>query len=355
MRLFLVGLLLLLVGPALGQTATAQQVLRAAVTEVIQPGMEAFEQEADALRAAMEALCQAPSIDALAKAKAAFGASAIAYARIEFLRIGPLMEDNRVDRLLFFPDRRGIGLRQVQAILTTQDATATELDSLRGKSVAAQGFGALDYMLSGTDSETLLDAKGAFRCAYGHAVAANVAQIASELAAGWTAPDGIAEHLMAPQPDYTDYRTETEALEALVGLLAHGVEAVRDTRINPFIANDERKARPKEAVLWRSGLTLAMIEANLNGMRQLLLQSGIARAVGEEHAGLENSVDFEFGNAARAVELVTMPVEEAVADEKQAFALSYLVIVTGSLQALIGEQLSAALGLSVGFSSLDGD
>jgi hypothetical protein len=31
------------------------------------------------------------------------------------------------------------------------------------------------------------------------------------------------------------------------------------------------------------------------------------------------------------------------------------VLVTGSLQSQIGEQLSAALGLSVGFSSLDGD
>jgi len=44
-----------------------------------------------------------------------------------------------------------------------------------------------------------------------------------------------------------------------------------------------------------------------------------------------------------------------VADPKQVQALNYLVIVTQSLQSLVGEQLSTALGLSVGFSSLDGD
>jgi uncharacterized protein len=36
-------------------------------------------------------------------------------------------------------------------------------------------------------------------------------------------------------------------------------------------------------------------------------------------------------------------------------ALKYLVIITGSLDTLLGQNLAAALGLSVGFSTLDGD
>jgi predicted lipoprotein len=100
---------------------------------------------------------------------------------------------------------------------------------------------------------------------------------------------------------------------------------------------------------------MAMIRANLEGMRRFIDQSGVARNVAEKDKGLDNSIVFEFSNANRALDLVTSPVDQAVEDPKQVQALNYLVLVTGSLQAQVGEQLSAALGLSVGFSSLDGD
>ena len=355
MRVVLLVLMMLWAGPALAQATTPQQVLDAAVNQVIRPSMANFKSRASGLESAMSALCANPSNGTLGIATQQFRRTALAYGQIEFIRIGPLMEDNRAERLLFWPDRRGIGLKQVQAIIAEADASAVEVMSLRDKSVAAQGFGALEFVLFGTGAETLLAPEGEFRCRYGLAIAANISRIAGELAMGWYQYEGVAAHLTRPQADYADYRTETEALEEIVGLVSHGVEAMRDTRINPFIAGDGKTARPKQALFWRSGLTMAMIRANVEGMRRLVGVSGVARAVAEANRGLDNSIDFEFRNAIRAVDIVTLPVEQAVADEKQAFALSYLVLVTGSLQALIGEQLSAALGLSVGFSSLDGD
>lgn len=356
MRLILALLLTMWAAPvALAQSTTTSQVLAAAVNEVIRPGMAQLRSRASGLESAMSALCAVPGEDTRAIAAQQFGLAATAYGQVEFIRIGPLVEDNRADRLLFWPDRRGIGLRQVQAIIAEADASATEVGTLQGKSVAVQGFGALEFVLFGTGSEDLLTEAGAFRCRYGQAIATNIAGIADELAMGWYRFDGVAVHLTQPRPEYADYRTETEALEALVGLVTHGVEGMRDTRVNPFIAQGEAAAKPKQALFWRSNLTLAMLRANVEGMRKLVAVSGMARAVPEAQKGLENSIDFQFGQAVRAIDLVTLPVEQAVADEKQAHALDYLVLVTGSLQAMLGEQLSAALGLSVGFSSLDGD
>ena len=355
MRVVLLVLMMLWAGPALAQATTPQQVLDTAVNQVIRPGMANFKQRASGLESAMSALCAHPSNGTMGIATQQFRQTALAYGQIEFIRIGPLMEDNRVDRLLFWPDRRGIGLRQVQAIIAEADASATEVTSLRGKSVAAQGLGALEFVLFGTGAERLLTPEGEFRCRYGLAIAGNISGIAGELATGWYQHDGVAAHLTRPQADYADYRTETEALEELVGLLSHGIEAMRDTRINPFIASEEAEARPKQALFWRAGLTMEMLRANVDGMRRLVAASGVARAVAEANKGLDNSIDFEFRNAIRALDIVTLPVEQAVADEKQGQALSYLVLITGSLQAMLGEQLSAALGLSVGFSSLDGD
>lgn len=355
MRKLLVLLLMVLVQPAWAQSPTPGKVLDAAVNQVIRPGMAEFKRSASGLESAMGALCAVPSADTLAVAHRQFEQAALAYGRIEFIRIGPLMEENRVDRLLFFPDRKGIGLRQVQAILAEKDATAASVTTLREKSVAAQGFGALEFALYGTGAEELETAEGQFRCRYGQAIAANVSTIADELAMGWYRYDGVAAHLTRPDPSYADYRTPIEALEQIVGLVSHGIEGTRDTRIKPFIANGEAAAKPKQALFWRSGLTMAMIEANLEGMRRLVDVSGVAREVEEKDKALDNSIAFEFANAQRAIDLVTLPVEQAVADGRQAHALDYLVLVTGSLQSQIGEQLSAALGLSVGFSSLDGD
>lgn len=348
-------LLMLVTAPAFAQAPTTSEVLAAAVNQVIRPSLAEFKSRASGLESAMGALCAVPSEAALGIAQQQFGMAATAYGRVEFLRVGPLMEDNRVDRLLFFPDRKGIGLRQVQAILADRDATATNVGTLRQKSVAVQGFGALEFVLFGTDFETLQTADGAFRCRFGQTVAQNIGSMADELAMGWYRYDGVASHLTRPVPENADYRTETEAMEELVGLVSHGIEAVRDTRINPFIAQGETAAKPKQALFWRSGLTMAMIAANLDGMEKLVAVSGMARALPETESGLDNSIGFEFANAKRALELITLPVEQAVADEKQVAALNYLVIVTQSLQAQIGEQLAFALGLSVGFSSLDGD
>lgn len=355
MRPLLTALLLLCASPAFAQTAVSPQVLDAAVNTVIRPAMVTFKARASDLEAAMTDLCTSPSASAMTSATATFAAAATAYGQIEFLRVGPLMEDNRADRLVFWPDRKGIALRQVQAILADDDVTATDVATLRSKSVAVQGFNALEFVLYGTDSETLASADGAFRCSFGQAIAGNINQIAGELETAWLSDDGIAAHLIDPQPAYVDYRTDIEALEALVGFVSHGIEATRDTRINPFIAKGDTPAKPKQALFWRSDLTLPMIRANIEGMRLLIEQSGVARDVTEKDKSLDGSIAFEFANAIRALDVVTLPVEQAVADTKQAHALDYLVLVTSSLQSLIGDQLSTALGLSVGFSSLDGD
>ena len=356
MRGYVLGLLLLWSAPALAQTApTVPQVMQQAVGSVIRPAMLDFKSRASGLDSALHSLCLVPAENTLAIAAQQFQQTALAYGRIEYLRLGPLMEENRVDRLLFFPDRKGIGLKQVQAILASEDPSASTLDSLKGKSVAAQGFGALEFVLFGTGFETLTSAEGAFRCAYGQAIAANIAEMASEIAEGWFTPGGIADHLLAPKAEYADYRSEREALEELVGQVSHGIEAVRDARISPFIAQGDDAAKPKLALFWRAGLTVPMIRANVDGMRRLVAVSGMARAVAAKDVALDNSIAFEFSNAERALDLITLPVEQAVADPKQVQALNYLVIVTQSLQSLMGEQLSTALGLSVGFSSLDGD
>ncbi|WDR04138.1 imelysin family protein [Devosia algicola] len=369
MRLILALILLAMAAPVMAQEGkllppnaeaakyplvTRSSVLERAVDQVIRPAFQNFKDKADALTVAVDGLCAAPSTPNLDGAKLAFADVVDAYSRVEFFKIGPLGQDNRAERIFFWPDRKGIGLRQVQQLLAEHDAAATTPEGLASKSVAVQGLGALEYALYGTGSDALNDNDGSFRCQFGLAIAKNMAGIGADLVADWMAPDGIASHLMAPREDYADYRTEIEALEELVGIMSHGMEAIRDTRLLPFIGR-EGSAKPKLAPFWRSGLTMAAVQANIEGLQKLFDQSQIADAVGPTDMGLKASTEFEFSNAFRATDLVTSPIDEAATTPKQLSALNYLVIVTQSLQTLFGEQLSAALSLSVGFSALDGD
>ncbi len=72
--------------------------------------------------------------------------------------------------MLFWPDRKGTGLKQVQAALASKDPTAADAAQLAGKSVAMQGLGALEFVLYGTGSEELATAGESYRCAYGAAI-----------------------------------------------------------------------------------------------------------------------------------------------------------------------------------------
>ena len=72
-------------------------------------------------------------------------------------------------------------------------------------------------------------------------------------------------------------------------------------------------------------------------------------------AGLPMLMRDGFSTSLDAGGKVTAPVAEALEDPAQKAALNEMVAASSTLQTLIGEDLSTALRLSVGFSSLDGD
>ncbi len=340
-----------LLGPALAQQEN--EIVRAAIEDVFRPAFADFDAATGALETDMGFLCEAPSAQRAAAARAQFRETVLSWSRAELYRLGPLLEDNRSERILFWPDRKGVALRQVQAALADQDETATSVDALTQKSVALQGLGALEFVLFGTGGEAL--ATGAdYRCRFGLAIAGALHRTAGELDAAWQAPDGIAQRLLAPSEADPEYRTVREVMEDITGLLAHGTEIIRDQRLLPFLGRDGAGPKPRSALFWRSGMTAPAITANFSGLATLFERSGIGE-LGPEDSWVSNGIAFEFANAARAGGAITGPVADALADPRQKQALDYMVIVTQSLDTLLGENLAAALGLSVGFSSLDGD
>jgi len=333
----------------------ATEIVNASVEGFIRPAYAMLAERSGALSDAVSTLCVTPSPANLAAARRSFQGATDAWSYVEVIRFGPVTEDNRLERLLFWPDRKGIGLKQVQAALASQDADAADAAKLPGKSVAMQGFGALEFVLFGTEAETLGAAGGAYRCKYGAAIATNIATISAQVAAAWQKPDGYAAQWASPGPDNRLYQTGSEAVTELLSVFVEGLEMLRDVRINGFLGDEAKSDKPKQAIYWRSDGTTRSFAANLAAMKALFDSSGLERDLGPDARWIAESIRFELGNGIAAANAANGPIAEALADPDKRGKLVYLRIVTSSLSELFGQRLAEQFGLTSGFSSLDGD
>ena len=353
MRILLAAALALVVAaPAVADEAG---VMKAAIDGYIVPGYAALRDEAAALAGEMDALCAAPSADSLAEARDGFADLVRAWARVDMVRFGPVVVENRLERVLFWPDRKSIALKQVQSALATGDETVLSVETLTGKSVALQGLTALEFVLFGTGSDDMLAASDGFRCGFGGAVARNIAGIGEALHAEWTDVDGIATHLIAPQADYADYRTPDEVMSEFLGLFSHGLERMRVQELTPILGDDPQSAKPKSALFWRSGLSVKMLAWETEGLADLFVTSGLADLLGTDGRWVEGSLGFEFANFANTADGLNRPIAEELAEQQSWDRVSYLSILTGSLEQIFGFQIATSLGIDLGFSALDGD
>lgn len=334
---------------------SAADIVRQSIDGYVRPAYATLHERSAGMSGAMRSLCAQPSAATIEAARAGFAALVEAWSRAEIIRFGPITEQNRLERILFWPDRKGIGLKQVQAALAGRDPDAANPASLAGKSVAMQGLGALEFVLYGTGAEVLADATQPYRCAYGLAVAGNVEAIAGEISAEWKKPDGFAAIWADPGTANPLYRDGTEAVTELLEVFVNGLEMVRDVRVGGFLGETAQQDRPKQALFWRSGNTAAALAANMAGMRDLFAASHLGDALPDDLGWIAQSIRFEFGNAIAAAGAVTGPIDAALADPDRRGRLSYFAVVTTSLSELFGTRLSAAFGLTAGFSSLDGD
>lgn len=345
--------------PALAQGAPrsdVEAVTDAVIGNHLIPSYERLGMEMDILGADLADLCAEPSTRALEQARASFADVVRGWSRISHIRFGPVVEDNRFERLHFWPDRRGIGLRQARALIAAGDEALLAADALVGQSVAVQGLGAVEVVLFAAGAVSLaVPPADSYRCRYGQAVVTAMQKVVTEIADGWYDPEGHARLLREPGPANPLYRDDDEVLAEYVGTLAHGFEEIRDRKLLPILGVNAANARPKLGMFWRSGLTLDALEAEFAGLASFLEVSGLGLGLPDDDKWMAGSAMFEFRNAARTFGELPDDPTIALTDKEARGKTTYLVILTRSLQRLIGENIAGALGLTVGFSALDGD
>jgi uncharacterized protein len=364
-------LLLAVIGisPALGQSeegASAakpsvdfQPAVVKALDTVIVPDYEALATRADEEVQAFEVLCEGADTDHLTAARNSFRDLVAAWSRVEMYRFGPVRDENRYERLFFWPDPRGRGLKQVQAILAGEDPDATDITMLRDKSVAVQGLFALEYVLFGAGSDALGGGSaGTYRCRYGQAVAGAIAETARQVSDEWASETGYPAVMRDAGTGNPVYRSHGEVVQELLKSARDQLQLDQQLKLAASIGKTPDEAKPKLAPFWQSNLTIPSIRANLDAVGALMGPDGIGAILPGDTNWQSGSLAFALKNADKAlgtVEDTGEPWETLVTEPENRKLLTYSLIPLGDAVELMEHGYPDAFGLVAGFNSLDGD
>lgn len=311
--------------------ASPDEVYTAIVADVIRPGFSALDAKTSAHAKDWEAMCAVGNDSTHSSVIASFHDMADAWAGVEMFRLGPASKDFRRDRFYLWPERKNAVSRAMTAALETPAETMTDT-WVPQQSAAIQGLPVLERLLFDDGKPKDTPKTGSAECRLGLAVARNAAKIAHDFAAEWTARTGA--------PTAAD-RT------ALATDIVSGVGLIREEKFEAVIGKKEEMAKPRAAEFWRSGRSLRNLAINMETYEKLA--SIVDKALPESGT---------MTSAATATRQAIAGMHEPFADYAKGKARSdanFLLAALDSLGDSATSEVSAALGVTVGFNSSDGD
>jgi predicted lipoprotein len=352
MRAFL-GLILLLfcLGPA-----QARSIGEKAVENHIRPAYERLAGAMEKLRQATRAFCVDGAKDRPALGRA-FKDALLAWGGVEHLRFGPILKDNRYERFAFWPDPKGLGLKQIGAVIRSQDNSVLSEEELAAKSVALQGLTAFEVLFWGADAEKDANTPGrkALVCPYAQTIAGNLVTMSASLRDEWAASDGFAANLTAPGPEKL-YHDEKEVIVEIFKAFRTGLQQTRNLKLNRVLMGNTAEAQPRRAAFWRSGNAIAVIAANVTALRDIFDKGGLHELVREMGEGTERSTDDQFHLIDETLAaLANKPIAEVTAGKNSWEKLNSVVFGLINIQKTGGDAITEAAQLPLSFNALDGD
>ncbi len=306
------------------------------------------------LKTAIKSHCTNPSAADFTHVKDAFTSLVKRWSRIEIIRFGPVRKDNRFERIMYWPDVKSRVSKGVSRLL--EDDTA-DFTSLTTKSVVVQGLPALEYFIYSGIRAKIEDGNPRL-CLFASAIAENLHTMSKSILKEWQAEDDFGRWFRSPSESNGLYRHETEVLAEILKSISEHVQIMTDIKIKSSLGQGFTKSKPKRAPFWRSDMTRESLSANIDVVVDLFHSSKIVSLLDPNEQGIENTLRFETQQITSVLDKIKTGDKNWVQalSQKQTYgALSYIRNPIGGVQSIFAEQLPEALGLNLGFNSLDGD
>lgn len=329
------------------------------LVEYVQPRTGELRQHTLQLQAAISGYCAQPA-DAARRAtvERQLGEVVEDWAHVEFLRFGPLVEGNRLEHFFFWPDPRGVVQRQVRTVLATADASVLQTGPFRQQSAAVQGIPALEYVLFADEGARVIaagDADGRYRCAFASAVADNLTRLAGEIAEGWRSSTPAAVEFAHPAATRAVYRSSREVATEALKAVSTALHVARDQKLLPALGEDAAASRASLLPMYRSGLTTRYLIAGTAALQQFHATGRFAAALAEDEQWIDAAVRDELRRVQEDLRELQVPAPAALADAAQRDLLVHAGLLLANARSIVDEYLAPALGVNLGFNSLDGD
>ena len=323
-------------------------MVQAAIEKHIIPHIDALKAASEPLPSAVANVCKSGSPEAQRELEQQFAKVVEAYAAVDFLRFGPMLEKGRREQLSFWPDPRGFVERQLRLILLNKDEKIAEPGMLAKQSAAVQGLPALEVLMHDKAVPLGPTEPAHFRCILAQAIAANIVRLTNEIADGWEKPDGWKAKMLHPGPDNDTYKSASESAVEIVKSLLVGLSLTADLQLKPQVDPKIRLTPPYA----ESGLRKTFYEASVKSLHELYDTLQLEDYLKPDMIWMKGwtqgtwrtieSIDGAGGRAPNAKRGDT-PATREVFDRMN------------GLRNIVSNRLSTAAGLTVGFNELDGD
>lgn len=315
----------------------------------ILPHFAALRDAAAPLPMAVDSVCHRGGEAAHEAAISAFRNTVRAWAGVQYLRFGPMIEQARRERMSFWPDPRGVMKRQLRSLIAQADEKSVVGDGVIAKqSAAVQGLPALEVLL--TDEAVPLGSgdQAAFRCKLAVAIAKNVSDIAAGLYSDWSKEGGWKDKMLRPGSDNDTYKEPQEAANELVKAFLTGLSLIADTEVKPQLDEKARFVPPFE----KADASKDYFIHGIRSLAELYEVMNLEVFLPEDKFWVVNLA----GGAWRTLKASDGAGGAAPGIAKRDAPLLRRVFgMLAGLRKVTLVELSPAAGLTVGFNELDGD
>ncbi|SEM27388.1 imelysin family protein [Halomonas caseinilytica] len=262
-----------------------------------------------------------------------------AWQAVRFVDFGPIEQQSRAWQLQFWPDRKNLVGRKMQAWLAADQPPSAE--QIADGSVAAQGFPALEYLLfddAMQDDEALT-----------HPVACGLMRaIANHLADGTS----------ALRRDWQRFGDHYRHTASYTGATLHGallaLETLEDKRLGSPMGLTGGAPNGYLAEAWRSGRSIRLIEGTLHGLEDTFLPGLKTLLARRGEAALADDFREALDRTRRRAAKMSSGLAPALDDGAAFSELQGLHVQIGQLRHQL-EEIGGTLGLARGFNASDGD
>jgi len=274
-----------------------------------------------------------------------------AWMGVQHVRKGPVELFMRNFRLQFWPDRKNSVGKELSRLSNAEDLEARLNDDFARRSVAIQGFPAVERLFfsksffSGDDL-----VQRSRNCSILLAITANFSSISADLVKEWEASLSPPAHSLIG----------AEGTQIQLAGLHTTLQLISDMKLGFPLGNSLEKAKPRRSESWRSGRSLRNIVLNLEALQALYLGEegdGLQALLpdSEDSRQLDEAVRDGFSRALALAAAIDVSLGQAVEEPATRQQVEELQDAVTKLRQIVADPLSAALGLQLGFNELDGD